>query len=98
MGLTKQLAKRLDEIEIVLAMRPDPHKLDVIQAIPTAFAGGRAPGLYHVGPPGSTAGVLVYDPALGSPVLPRNEQTEHAMFIVCEPTSFQPGIDYVDEP
>jgi hypothetical protein len=91
-----RLTNRLAKLEKQAQDRPRADQLDVVEAIPVANAGGRAPGLYNVGAKGSTVGAWVYDPADGDPQLPRDERTRSALFIVCEPASFQPGVDYIE--
>lgn len=64
---------------------PDPAGVfDVVQAIPVDQAGVKAPGLYPVGPPGSTAGLLVYDPAEGSPRVPGGRLARWGLVIISE--------------
>lgn len=80
-----QLTNRLARLERTTRERPHPDALWVVQAVPVAHANGRAAGLYRDGPPGSLAGVLVYDPAEGPPVLPGEGSTAAALLIVCDP-------------
>lgn len=83
--MAKDLGARLDRIELALAGRPRPGQFDVVRAVPVANAGGRAPGLYPEGPPGSTAGLLVYDPAAGRPQVPDGRLAPWGLVIVSGP-------------
>jgi hypothetical protein len=53
----------------------------VVVLCPVAEAGGRPPGLHRVGPPGSSAGVLVYDPAGGEPRVPADQLAPWALVL-----------------
>jgi hypothetical protein len=72
---------RLARLELVVASRPATELLDVVMVCPVADARGLAPGLYRVGPPGSTGGVFVYDPAAGEPGVPAEWLAGHALRI-----------------
>lgn len=61
------LKARLARLEQAAADRPAPGLLDVVMVCPVADARGFAPGLYRVGPPGSSGGVFVYDPVIVDP-------------------------------
>jgi hypothetical protein len=82
--VAKALRARLDHLAAALAGRPLPGQFGVVQAIPVDRAGGRAPGLYPDGPPGSAAGVLVYDPAEGEPVVPDGTLAPWGLLVVSE--------------
>jgi hypothetical protein len=96
MGLSKQLNYRLTRLRQVAEALPRADQFGVIQAIPIANAGGRPLGLHRVGAHGSTGGALVYDPDDGPPQLPGDTSLQCDLFVVCEPASFQPGVDYAD--
>ena len=78
------LEARLDRLLDAIADMPVPGLFDVVQAIAVDKAGGRAPGLYPHGPPGSTGGVLVFDPAQGKPRVPTGKMSPHGLLIVSE--------------
>jgi hypothetical protein len=89
-----RLGGRLERAERAVRDRPRADQFDVVQAVPVGRSGGRPVGLHRVGPPGSTGAVLVYDPALGPPALPADGRAEGAFVVVCDPASFEPGVDY----
>ncbi|HEY3789270.1 MAG TPA: hypothetical protein VGL71_10460 [Urbifossiella sp.] len=64
------LEARLDWLEKAIEGQTPAGRFDIVQALPVERAEGMVPGLYALGPPGSTAGLLVYDPALGKPQVP----------------------------
>jgi hypothetical protein len=66
-----RLGNRLSKLEREAQTLPRNDQFTTIEAIPVAHAGGRSPGLYRAGSPGSTAGILVYEPDEGEPVLPK---------------------------
>lgn len=76
---------RLNRLERIVHDRPDPRRFSVVQAV-TTNVDPRPPGLYRDGPPGSTAGLLVYDPAIGVPVMPERQMAPWGLLIVCEPS------------
>ena len=78
------LDTRLARLERAVEGLTPPGVFDVVQAVPVERAGGQAPGLYPVGPPGSTAGLLVYDPVEGSPRVPEGRLARWGLLIVCE--------------
>lgn len=80
-----RIDKRLAKAEQTVRDRPPPGQFDVIQAVPIDRASGREPGLYKDGPPGSTAGLLVFDPAKGEPVVPEGRLAPWGLLIVCGP-------------
>jgi len=85
--------KRLARIAEALAARGRADPFHVIEAVPVGRAEGRAPGLYRDGPAGSLAGVLVYDPAAGEPVVPDGKLAPWGLLIVCEAESIDPPAD-----
>jgi hypothetical protein len=80
-----RIDQRLAKAEQTIRDRPPPGQFDVIQAVPIERAGGREPGLYKDGPSGSTAGLLVFDPAQGEPVVPEGRLAPWGLLIVCGP-------------
>ena len=89
------LSARLGKVVKALAGRPAPGVFDVIEAVPVgrAPAEGRPPGLYRDGPVGSRAGVLVYDPADGEPVVPAGRLAPWGLLVVCGPEYVPPPLD-----
>jgi len=83
------LEVRIGRIAEALHGRPAPGQFTVVEAIPVNDAEGKLPGLYHVGPPGSTAGLLVFDPAKGEPEVPAGRLAPCGVMIVL-------GLDRVD--
>jgi hypothetical protein len=83
-----RLTNRLVRLEHRSRERPHPDAMWVVQAVPVSHANGRPLGLYRDGPPGSLAGVLVYDPAEGPPALPIEGSTAAALLVVCDPDAF----------
>jgi hypothetical protein len=73
--------------------RPRRDQFTTVEAVPVAHAKGRPPGLYHNGRPGSTVGILVYDPAQGPPVMPEGRMPPWGLFICCDDASFGPDYD-----
>ena len=71
--------------------RVEPFHSVELAVVGRERAGGRAPGLYRVGPEGSTVGLLVYDPAAGAPVVPAGRLAPWGLLVVCGP-------EYVDPP
>jgi len=80
-----RIDRRLTRIERAVRDRPQTGQFEVIQAVPVEKANGREPGLYKDGPPGSTAGLLVFDPADGLPVVPEGRLAPWGLLIVCGP-------------
>lgn len=80
----KHLRRQLARIAEAARRRPDPNMFTVIQAVATRWD-ARPPGLYRDGPPGSTAGRLVYDPAAGEPVAPEERLAPWGLLIVVDP-------------
>lgn len=56
-------------------------------------ADGRPPGLYRDGPDGSLAGLLVFDPAAGEPVVPDGRLAPWGLVIVLGPEYVDPPVD-----
>jgi hypothetical protein len=75
------LRDRLARLRRAAQRSPSSNWLDVVILRPVAEAGGRPPGLYRDGPPGSTAGVYVYDPAAGEPAVPAGHLAPWALVI-----------------
>ncbi|WP_439630647.1 hypothetical protein [Gemmata sp.] len=69
-GRHMQLGGRIERAERALKDRPRADQFTTVQAVPVGRSGGLPLGLHADGPPGSTAGVLVYDPAAGRPAVP----------------------------
>lgn len=72
--------------------KPRAGMLDLVLLCKLEHAGGRPPGLYHDGPPGSMVGVFVYDPAAGEPVVPPDRVNPWALVLGGEvfPDDFVP--------
>jgi hypothetical protein len=75
---------RLERLEQAMEGRTLPGQFDIVQALPVDRAQGREPGLYPVGPPGSTAGLLVYDPAKGRAKVPEGRMPPWGLLIESE--------------
>ena len=75
------LRARLERLKRAMRDRPRPSLLNVVVLCPVAEAGGRPPGLYRSGRAGSTTGTLVYDPAVGEPVVPSEHLSPGALVI-----------------
>jgi hypothetical protein len=75
------LRGRLEKLRRAAGDRPRPGLLSSVILCPVAEAGGRPPGLYRSGRAGSTAGVYVYDPAAGEPVVPAEHLAPWALVI-----------------
>ncbi|WP_439624352.1 hypothetical protein [Gemmata sp.] len=72
-GRHMRLGRRLEwaeRAERAVRDRPRADQFSVVQAVPMGRSGGLPLGLHADGPRGSTAGVLVYDPAAGRPAVP----------------------------
>jgi hypothetical protein len=87
------IADRIARLEREARRRPPPDQLYFVLAVPIGepLTGGRSPGLYRDGPPGSTAGVLVFDPAAGAPEVPNDQLPPWALMVVN-------GLDEVELP
>lgn len=81
--------RRLMQVALALAARPQAAPFHSIELVAHGRdrAGGRAPGLYQTGPPGSTFGLLVYDPARGEPVVPAGRLVPWGWVIECHTVS-----------
>jgi hypothetical protein len=92
MGLARQLGKRLERLERAAHGRPPADRFDIIRAVAAGSeeAEGRPPGLYRAGSPRSTAGVLVFDPSAGEPVVPEGRLAPWGLVIVCGPGVIEP--------
>jgi hypothetical protein len=75
------LRDRLARLRRAARGTPSPGLLDVVILRLVGEAGGRPPGLYRDGPPGSTAGVYVYDPAAGELAVPAEHLALWALVI-----------------
>lgn len=84
MARSTNLDGRLARLERAVEGLTPPGVFDVVQAIPVDRAGGLAPGLYPDGPPGSIAGLLVYDPAAGRPRVPEDRLAPWGLVIVSD--------------
>ena len=92
--------KRLMRVALALAARVPAGQFHSIElaAVGQCRAGGRPPGLYRVGTAGSTAGLLVYDPAHGEPVVPDGRLTPWGLVIECHVAPEEDGAAHADEP
>ncbi len=88
-----RLDKRLVKLEQKAQDRPRADQFSTVEAVPVAHAKGRPLGLYRTGTPGSTAGILVYDPAEGPPVVPEGRMPPWGLLICCDDDSFGPDYD-----
>ncbi len=81
------LSTRLARVAKAVRDRPRADQFGVVEAVPVgdAAADGRPPGLYHSGPPGSTCGLLVFDPADEEPVVPEGQLAPWGLLIVLGP-------------
>ena len=79
-----RLDRRLTKLEQQARGRPAADQFGVIQAVPVGreAAEGRPIGLHRTGSPGSTAGMLVFDPAEGEPVVPEGRLAPWGLLIV----------------
>ena len=75
---------RLDRLEQAAEGRTLPGQFDIVQVLPVERASGLAAGLYPIGPPGSTAGLLVYDPSKGKPKVPEGRMPPWGLLIEVE--------------
>ncbi|MFO0804413.1 MAG: hypothetical protein U0791_14980 [Gemmataceae bacterium] len=82
--MAKNIEVRLARVEKSLEGRTRSGQFDVVQAIEVHNAEGLKPGLYPTGPPGSTAGILVYDPADGGPHMPPDRMPPWGLMIWVE--------------
>jgi hypothetical protein len=82
-----RLGKRLAKVATALRERGRADQFSVIEAVSVGDerAEGRAPGLYRDGPEGSTAGLLVFDPADGEPVVPEGRLAPWGLVITLGP-------------
>ena len=81
------LEARLDRLVGKIRDRIPSGLFDLVEAIEVSRAGGREPGLYPSGTPGSTAGLLVYDPEQGEPEVPPGRMSPWGLVIVCDGAS-----------
>ena len=88
-----RMSNRLTRLEQKAKDRPRHDQFTTVEAVPVGHAKGRPPGFYHNGRPGSTHGVLVYDPAQGPPVVPEGRMPPWGLLICCEDASFGPDYD-----
>ena len=87
-----RLGGRLTRLEEQYRDRPRRDLLSVLTAVPVGEpeAERRGPGLYRSERVGSTAGVLVFDPARGEPVVPDGALAAWGLVIVCGPDEVEP--------
>lgn len=97
--IDKAAARKLVHSQVMLLADAAPNTgrtaedlFDIIQMAPVSCSKGKPPGLYKTGPPGSTAGVFLYDPALGPPQVPRKRLSSHCLFVRFDthPEDFDP--------
>jgi hypothetical protein len=90
-----RLGKRLVRVAVALAARGHADQFHVIEAVAVGReqAEGRPPGLYRTGSAGSLAGLLVYDPAVGEPVVPDGRSPPWGLVIVHGPEFIEPPAD-----
>src|SRR4051812_15670750 len=88
-----RLSDRLGRLERAARDRGVAGQFHVVEAVPVGreAAEGRPPGLYRSGPDGSLAGLLVFDPAEGGPVVPEGKFAPWGLLIVH-------GSEYVEPP
>ena len=86
-----RLAGRIDRVANLVAGRPRPGVFHVLEGVPLGRAGGRPPGVYRDGPPGSLAGTLVFDPDRGEPAVPEGMLAPFGLLIVLGP-------EHIDQP
>jgi hypothetical protein len=84
-GRHMRLGGRLERAERALKDRPPTGQFTTVQAVPVGRSGGLPLGLHADGPSDSTAGVLVYDPAMGRPEVPEGRLAPWGLLIVCDP-------------
>jgi hypothetical protein len=75
---------RLAKLEQALAGRMPSGQFSTVQALPVDRSEGMKPGLYPIGSPGSTAGLLVYDPSKGPATVPDGRLPPWGMLIESE--------------
>ncbi len=92
-----RLGNRLAKLERNAATRPRADQFEVVEAVPVGrrAAEGRPPGLYRTGSPGSTAGLLVFDPAAGKPVVPEGKLAPWGLVIVHGLETVEPPDDAI---
>ena len=78
----KAMKAELARIRKAVALAKPDTRIVIVELCPARDAPPGFPvGLYRVGSPGSSAGVYVYDPARGEPVLPPDKVTQHTLII-----------------
>jgi hypothetical protein len=85
-----RLGNRVAKLEQAAKDRPHAGVCDLIKAVPLDRAEGKPPGLYMSGEPGSTVGLLVFDPAKGKPVVPEGKLAPWGLFLICQHTYIEP--------
>ena len=85
-----RLGPRLARLERAARGRTPAAAFTSLIALAVSDANGRPVGVYPLGPPGSTAGQLVYDPAAGDPVVPDGALAPHGVLVVCPPKDPRP--------
>ena len=89
-----RLTGRVEKVAQAVASRPRAGVFHVVEAVPVDRAEGRPPGLYRSGSEGSLAGILVYDPAVGEPVVPDGQLEPFGLLIVLGPEHIEPPDDF----
>jgi hypothetical protein len=89
--MSKRFDKRLERVQKQVGVRPVAGLFDIIEVVPVSCGKGRPPGLYNAGGPGSTAGILLFDPALGRPKPPLERMAPHCITVVLD--SYPPDFD-----
>jgi hypothetical protein len=90
-----RLGKRLTKVAEALAARGRADQFHVVEAVEVGAerAEGRPPGLYRDGPEGSLAGLLVFDPEEGAPVVPEGRLAPWGLVITFGPEHIDPPAD-----
>jgi hypothetical protein len=91
-----RLSNRVVKLEQKANDRARADQFDFINAVPVYMAEGKPPGLYRDGGPGSTGGLLVFDPAKGKPIVPEGKVAPWGMVIIhdhepVKPATRKPG-------
>src|SRR5436190_964475 len=90
-----RLDRRIADLEKRTRGRPRAGQFDVIEAVPVGrdAAEGRPVGLHRTGSPGSTAGMLVFDPAKGEPEVPEGRLAPWGLLIVHGRDPVEPPVE-----
>jgi hypothetical protein len=94
-----KLERRIADLERRTRGRPRADQFGVVQAVPVGdeAAEGRPVGLHRTGSPGSTCGMLVFDPADGEPVVPEGRLAPWGLLIVHGPEYVEPPAELPGE-